>query len=297
MDAKTTDAWESPHHYEYEVKPVTPASRRSFFRFRGLPSDRPLVNVLLFFATLLSTYVTNGIWYSLAILSILTAHEMGHYLMCRKYGVPATLPFFIPFPILNPFGTMGAIIQMKGIIPHRRALFDIGAAGPLSGLVLTLPAIFIGLKLSHLVPLAEIGDTGISLGESLLFKAFSYLVIGPVPNGYDVMLHPVAYAGWAGLFVTALNLLPIGQLDGGHIIYAMLGKKSKIVTMIFLAAMVVLTYWYSGWFLLVLLLLLFGRQHPAPWEDYTPLDRRRKILGVLIMMLFVFSFTPMPFKI
>lgn len=282
---------------EYRYYEPPPPPRRRFLQWRGLPPDRPIVNLILFLATLASTWVTNGIWYSLAILCILTAHEMGHYLMCRKYGVPATLPFFIPFPFANPFGTMGAIIQMKGIIPNRKALFDIGAAGPLAGLAFTIPAILIGMSLSQIVPLHSLSETGITLGESLLFKGLSRLVIGPVAHGYDVLLHPVAYAGWAGLFVTALNLLPIGQLDGGHVVYSMLGAKSRIVTWVFLIFMIGLTYLYNGWGLLVLLLIVFGRRHPSPWDDYTPLDRKRKILGIFIMIIFILSFTPMPFKI
>lgn len=282
---------------EYRYYEPSPPPRRRFLPWRGLPQDRPIINVILFFATLASTWLTNGLWYSLAILSILTAHEMGHYVMCRRYGVAATLPFFIPFPFANPFGTMGAIIQMKGVIPHRTALFDIGAAGPLAGLVLTIPAIVIGMSMSQVVPLTHLSDSGISLGESLLFKALSRLVIGPVAEGYDVVLHPIGYAGWAGLFVTALNLLPIGQLDGGHVVYSMLGSKSRYVTWVFLLFMIGLSFWYNGWGLLVLLLILFGRRHPMPADDWTPLDRNRKILGVVIMIIFALAFTPMPFKI
>ncbi len=295
MEQRTTDYYQPPPTTQ-DAAFSAPRKRR-WFHFRGLPTDRPVINVILFLATLLSTYVTNGLWYSVAILSILLAHEMGHYMMCRRYGVPATLPFFIPFPLLNPFGTMGAVIQMKGVIPSRQALFDIGAAGPLAGLVVTLPAVFLGLEWSTVVPVSTLADSGMTLGESVLFKALTFLTLGPVPEGYDVMLHPVAYAGWAGLFVTALNLLPIGQLDGGHIVYAMLGPKSRIVTLIFIGAMVVLTFFYSGWALLVVLLILLGRRHPTPWDDWTPLDKRRKLLGVVVMILFVLSFTPMPFKI
>ncbi|HPI74367.1 MAG TPA: site-2 protease family protein [bacterium] len=295
MEQRTTDYYQ-PHPYAEDAAFSAPRKRR-WFHFRGLPTDRPVGNILLFLATLISTYLTNGLWYSVAILSILLAHEMGHYLMCRRYGVPATLPFFIPFPLANPFGTMGAVIQMKGVIPSRQALFDIGAAGPLAGLVVTLPVVFWGLEWSAIVPVSSLADSGMTLGESVLFKALTFLTIGPVPDGYDVMLHPVAYAGWAGLFVTALNLLPIGQLDGGHIVYAMLGPKSRIVTMIFIGAMVVLTFFYTGWALLVALLILLGRRHPSPWDDWTPLDKRRKLLGIVVMILFVLSFTPMPFKI
>jgi membrane-associated protease RseP (regulator of RpoE activity) len=282
-----------PEQQPYYTIPEQP--KRQVFRFGGLPQNRPYINVLLLLATILSTYVTNGIWYSVAIITILLAHEMGHYLMCRRYGVPATLPFFIPFPLANPFGTMGAIIQMKGIIPSRRALFDIGVAGPLAGLLFAVPAIIIGLKFSQVVAVSDIGKSGMQLGESLLFKALSHWIVGPVPEGSDLLLDPVAYAGWAGLFVTSLNLLPIGQLDGGHIIYSILGARSRIVTHIFLAALGLLSIYYNGWALLFVLLALFGRRHPSPWDDWTPLDRRRKILGCIVMVLFVLSFTPTPF--
>jgi membrane-associated protease RseP (regulator of RpoE activity) len=290
MSEQYTNEPEQQSYYTFPEQP-----KRRFFRFRGLPQNRPYINVILLIATILSTALTNGMWYSVAIITILLAHEMGHYLMCRRYGVPATLPFFIPFPKYNPFGTMGAIIQMKGIIPSRRALFDIGVAGPLAGLAFAVPAIIIGLKLSNIVAVSEIGKSGMQLGESLLFKALSRWVVGPVPDGSDLVLDPVAYAGWAGLFVTSLNLLPIGQLDGGHIIYSILGAKSRIVTLVFLISLGLLSIYYNGWALLFILLALLGRRHPSPWDDWTPLDRGRKILGWIVMVLFVLSFTPTPF--
>ncbi|MBN2355341.1 site-2 protease family protein [candidate division KSB1 bacterium] len=274
-----------------------PTEERPVYQKWGLPQRRPYINIILFILTILSTYVTGGLWYSASIITILLCHEMGHFIMCRLYKVPATLPFFIPFPFANPFGTMGAVIQMKGGIPSRKALFDIGAGGPLAGLVVTLPIIFIGLSLSDVVISTPSEQTGLILGESLLFKALAYATKGPLQQNQDIMLHPVAYAGWAGLFVTALNLLPIGQLDGGHVMYSLFGEKSRYITYGFLLVLGIMAIFYPGWALLFALLVFFGRRHPAPWDDYTPIDRKRRILGYIIFIIFIISFTPEPFKL
>jgi len=283
---------------DYQHYPYTQPSKRRFrLRLFGLPHDKPYINVILFVLTIFSTYVTAGFWYALPVIAILLAHEMGHYLMCRRYGVTATLPFFIPFPLANPFGTMGAVIQMKGIMPNRKALFDIGAAGPIAGLVLTIPTVYFGISHSQIITTAQMPEASLSLGESLLFKFLSYLAVGRLDDGQDILLHPAAYAGWAGLFVTAMNLLPLGQLDGGHILYSIFGRSSGPVNYAFLGALGVLTIIYPGWALLFALLLIFGRKHPAPLDDVTPLDVKRKILGAFILLFFILSFTPMPFKL
>jgi membrane-associated protease RseP (regulator of RpoE activity) len=270
---------------------------KNTIKWQRLFPDQPTVNILLFVLTAISTYVTGGLWYAVAIMSILLFHEMGHYFMCRKYAVPATLPFFIPFPILNPFGTMGAIIRMQGFIPNRRALFDIGAAGPLAGFILCLPAIYWGMLHSKVISITQANQIGFLLGDSLLFRFFSHITIGHLPEGYDVMLHPLAYAGWAGLFVTSLNLLPIGQLDGGHIVYSIFGKNSKKINLVFLGALGGLVIINPGWVLLFALLLMFGRKHPPALDDLTPLDIRRKLLGIIIFLIFLLCFTPVPFKL
>jgi membrane-associated protease RseP (regulator of RpoE activity) len=266
-------------------------------KWRRLFPNRPILNIILFMLTFVSTYLTGGIWYSIAIMSILLFHEMGHYFMCRKYAVPATLPFFIPFPVLNPFGTLGAIIRMRGFIPNRRALFDIGAAGPLAGFIICLPAIYWGMLHSRVIPLSQAHQIGLSLGDSLIFRFFSFVTIGRLAEGYDVMLHPLAYAGWAGLFVTSLNLLPIGQLDGGHIVYSIFGKNSKKINFVFLGALGGLVIINPGWILLFALLLLLGRNHPPAMDDITPIDKKRKLLGILIFLIFLLCFTPVPFKL
>ena len=258
----------------------------------------PLINVLLFILTIFSTWLVNGIWYSISIVTILLAHEMGHYLMCRKYHIRATLPFFIPFPfpLLNPFGTMGAVIKIEERIPNRKALFDVGIAGPLAGLAFTIPALIIGLKLSTIVVETEISSTSLYLGESFIFSQLSQLIIGNLPEGYDVALHPMAFAGWAGLFVTALNLLPLGQLDGGHIIYAIFGQDStKIYKFVLGVFIVICAVWYPGWLMLIILLIWFGFRHPPPRDDFTPIDNKRRMLGYITFVIFLISFTPVPF--
>jgi membrane-associated protease RseP (regulator of RpoE activity) len=274
---------------------ATPAKRR-FRLLRPLPHNKPHINIILFVLTIGSTYLLGGPWYCLAVMSILLSHEMGHYLMCRKYKVRATLPFFIPLPYANPFGTMGAVIQMKSPIPSRKALFDIGTAGPLAGLVLTLPAIYFGVQHSEVVETSKIAGSTMILGESLLFKYVTKLAIGPIPEGYDISLHALAYAGWAGLFVTALNLLPVGQLDGGHVMYALFGSNAKHVFTLSLIGFGVCTFFFPGWVLLFALLLFFGYKHPPPVDDFTPLDNGRKFIGAVIFLLFIISFTPIPFK-
>lgn len=255
------------------------------------------VHVLLFIATFLTTYYVNGIWYSVTIMTILLSHELGHFFMCRKYHVEATMPYFLPLPF-PPFGTFGAVIKMKGHIPNKRALFDIGAAGPMMGLFFAIPAIIIGLNLSDVRPVPSDTTQYLGLGEPILFSFIAKLIFGTLPDGIDIYLHPVAFAGWAGLFVTALNLLPIGQLDGGHIVYALLGKKSKIVYRIgiFIFCVIAILL-YPGWMVFAVLLLLFGFRHPAPMDEAVQLDPKRRILGVILFIVFLLSFTPVPLKL
>lgn len=264
-----------------------------------IKGNKPFVHLLLLLLTVLTTYGVNGeIMYSLSIVSILLAHEMGHYLMCRKYGIKATLPYFIPVPLM-PFGTMGAFIKIKERIPNKRALFDVAVAGPLAGITLTIPILIIGLKYSYFVPINEISrGTTLSLGESFLFSQLAKIVIGPVPEGYDTLLHPMAFAGWAGLFVTALNLLPIGQLDGGHVIYAIFGHRSRLINKIAMISFIIISaIWYPGWLLLIVLLLWIGIHHPPSDNDYIPLDSKRVLVGYATIFIFLISFIPIPFRI
>ncbi len=262
---------------------------------------RTWVHVLLFLLTCVSTFfVASGegwiraLMYSGGLMLILLFHEMGHYLTAKKNGVEATLPYFIPLP-LPPFGTMGAVIKMGGRIPNRRALFDVGAAGPLAGLVVLVPVIILGLKLSKIVDTASLGKDTVSLGDSLLFSLLSQLTRGHLPPGKDLLLHPLAFAGWAGLFVTALNLLPVGQLDGGHIVYALFRGKSRWVYAAFYGLFVVIClFFYFAWFLMAVILFLI-RKHPPTLDDDLPLDVKRKALGLFVLLVFALSFTPVPF--
>ena len=278
---------------------------RHAFRANGVslppPKRKVSIHVLLFVLTLFSTYFValgdgpvGALWYSLGIIAILLTHEMGHYLMAKKHGVPATLPYFIPLP-LPPFGTMGAVIKMEGRIPDRRALFDVGVAGPLAGLIMIIPAILIGLRFSRVVALSSLGAGTLSLGDSLLFSLLARISVGALPPGQDVVLHPLAFAGWVGLLVTAMNLLPIGQLDGGHMMYALFWKKSRMVSNFFYGVFLfICLFYYVGWLLLVVVLTII-RRHPPTLDDDLPLDRKRQIIGVLTLILFVTAFTPVPF--
>jgi membrane-associated protease RseP (regulator of RpoE activity) len=255
------------------------------------------VALLLFLATAITTTLAHGPLYSAAILAILGAHEMGHYLMCRRHGVDATYPIFLPFfPVAFGPGTLGAVIRIRSRFPDRRALFDIGAAGPLAGLAVALPVTLIGVALSGYATAAPPNPAWPSLGRSLLFEGFIALVQGPRPAGQYFFLHPLAIAGWFGLFVTGLNLLPIGQLDGGHVVYALLGRSAaRRVTLLGLGGFAAVTLLvYNYWFLFLALVATIGRRHPPTIDDDTPLDRGRVALAVLTLAFFVVTFVPVP---
>lgn len=239
--------------------------------------------------------LVDGVWYSASLLLILGFHELGHYVTARVYGVHVSLPFFVPLP-LSPMGTMGAIIRMRSPIPNRKVLFDIGIAGPLLGLVVALPVLVMGLVLSPVKPVAGLVYQE---GNSLAYLLLKWVIKGPIPDGSDVMLHPMALAGWLGLFVTALNLMPLSQLDGGHIAYAVLGRGFRKAVWPFIGAMVVLflvSRW-PGWLLWVVLAGALGLKHPPPLDDLTPLDRPRRRLALVALALLVLLLTPLPFAV
>jgi membrane-associated protease RseP (regulator of RpoE activity) len=254
------------------------------------------LHILLFLMTIASTILVGGFLYSLAIMTILLCHELGHYLMSRRYGIPSTLPFFIPLPV-PPFGTFGAVIKMKGVIVNRNALFDVGVAGPLCGFVVALPFIVAGIMMSTVTPLAGIPAASyMELGDPLLFRILGTLLVGDIPEGHDLVLHPFAYAGWVGLFVTSLNLLPVGQLDGGHVVYAVFGEKSKwVYRAVILGLGVLAALTNIGWLTLVILLLIFGMRHPRPFDDATEVNGTRKKIAILVLAIFILSFIPSPF--
>ncbi len=257
----------------------------------------PWVHIVLFVLTVASTLLVQGPWYAIALITILLAHEMGHYVISRRYGVRASLPYFLPMPI-SPIGTLGAVIRMEARIPNRTVLFDIGIAGPLAGLVFTIPAILIGLHLSDVVTTANPIPNSMPLGESFLFAILSRLVKGDLGPGQDVLLHPVAFAGWVGLLVTALNLLPVSQLDGGHILYGLLGQRSGRVALAVYAAFLAMTVIkFHNWIPFAVLIFLFRPVHPPTVDSHTPISRGRRILAIASFLLFLVSFTPAPFKL
>ena len=230
--------------------------------------------------------------YAAVLIAILLAHEMGHYLTCRYYRIDATLPFFIPAPTL--IGTMGAFIKIKSPITRKHQLFDIGAAGPLAGFVLALPAIFYGISLSKIVP-ALPSEGSILFGDSLLVKQAVVLFLKDIPVGYDIVVHPIAFAGWVGILVTALNLFPIGQLDGGHILYAFLGRKSrKLAPWILIAFIVMGIFFWVGWFVWAILITFLGFKHPPVLDEGSQMSQGRIILGIAIIIIFIISFIPEP---
>jgi len=238
--------------------------------------------------------ISLSVLYSAVLITILLGHELGHYLTCRRYRIDATLPYFIPAPTL--IGTLGAFIKIKSPITRKQQLFDIGAAGPLAGFVLALPALFIGLSLSKVVP-ALPRDESLVFGEPLLLKIITGLLFKNIPPGSDILLHPVAFAGWVGILVTAFNLFPVGQLDGGHIFFALVGRKAVHLAKLFLGVFVVMgVFFWVGWFVWALLILLLGLKHPPVFDEHVPLSPGRKAVGVLIVVIFILSFIPDPVR-
>lgn len=240
-----------------------------------------------------------GLWYSAPVLLILGAHELGHYIACRIHDVDASLPFFIPAP-LPLTGTFGAVIRIREAFPSKRALFDIGVAGPIAGFVMLVPLLFWGVGLSHVMVIPENVDDLIYFGEPLLYRLAASMHFGSIPEGYDVTLHPLAFAAWLGMLATALNLLPFGQLDGGHVVYALV--KRRIHTAHFSVATLltaaVLTLYSSSWISMLVLMsimaLVFGIQHPRVIDEDEPLDARRRLVAALALLIFIVCFTPVP---
>jgi membrane-associated protease RseP (regulator of RpoE activity) len=259
--------------------------------------DREWLHALLFVLTIASTTLNGGWAYSATILAILGCHELGHYIACRHYDVDASLPFFLPFPIAIT-GTAGAFIRIREPIPYKRWLFDIGIAGPIAGFVVAIPTLFLGIALSHFEPLGNV--RGEFLGEPLLLKFFTWIIWGHVPDSVALVLHPVGFAAWFGLLATAMNLFPIGQLDGGHISYTVFGKASTYVTIATIGAAIFLSYKSATWIVWTLvvtgMLFAFGVAHPRVLDEDVPLDRGRKVLAVVALVIFVLCFTPVPLE-
>jgi len=241
-----------------------------------------------------------GFTYSLPILIILGCHEFGHYFYCRKHNVDATLPYFLPAPPILLTGTFGAVIRIREAFPTKRALFDIGVAGPIAGFLALIPFLYWGITLStvtHMDPNADV----IYFGEPLLYKAFAYLHFGPLPAGKDVVLHPMAFAAWFGMLATAMNLLPFGQLDGGHISYAVLGRRSWIVSRATLVTTILLAVfkswsWLSMAIIMLAMAIFLGVGHPPLADDHEPLDDTRRLIAFGALVIFVLCFTPVPIQ-
>lgn len=290
--------------------------------FRG----KGWVNLLLFILTILSTYFVGFLWainylfsdrklhevseildlsiflepslmrlsliYSVALLSILLGHELGHYLTCRRYGIQATLPYFIPAPTL--IGTLGALIKIKSPFTRKEELFDVGANGPLVGFLLSVPALYIGLLHSRMIP-ALPRESSIFFGEPLLLKVFVWGIFGNTAQNQDLILHPLAVAGWVGLLVTSFNLIPVGQLDGGHILYALFGEKTRKLAVGIVIILVILgIFYWAGWLIWALLIGLIGLKHPAILDEGQQFSRKRKVLSLAVALIFIFSFIPAP---
>lgn len=266
--------------------------------------------------------ILTGWPFALALLGILLAHEFGHYLVSRYHKTPATLPYFIPLPF-SPLGTMGAAILMKGVPKNKRILFDIGVAGPLAGMVIAVPVLLLGLSLSQL-GVVEVSSSSFIEGNSLVYLLAKYALFGrllpepatfgglspalywlryfftgqPAPiGGTDVFIHPVAFAGWAGLLVTAMNLIPAGTLDGGHVVYALFGERARKAFPYLIGLLVFLGFSWNGWWLWAALLFWLGRVNAQTLDQITPLDRSRKLMAVFVILLFLLVFTPVPFSL
>jgi len=259
--------------------------------------DRRWLHGLLFLLTIGSTVLVGGWAYSVTILAILGCHELGHYVACRYYDVDASLPFFLPVPITLT-GTLGAFIRIREPIPYKRWLFDIGIAGPIAGFVVAVPALFIGIALSRVAPIRA--EDGLFLGEPLLLKLAAWIFWGSLPDTQTLVLHPVAFAAWFGLLATALNLFPVGQLDGGHISYAVLGRRSTYVTVAMIGVAIVLSYESASWIvwtvMITAMLFAFGVRHPPVIDEDAPLDNTRKALAVAALVIFALCFTPAPIQ-
>ena len=254
----------------------------------GIPLER--LDLLIAVLGKSPSLIVLGLTFSIPLLSILSVHELAHYTAARWHGVAVTPPYFIPAPSF--IGTFGAFIKIKSPVPHRNALMDIGASGPIAGAVVAIPVLFVGLGLSVMKPSS--GTVGIPLGESLMYRVAQYVVFGDVPKGFDVVLHPVAFAGWIGLLVTALNLLPSGQLDGGHIAYALFGAGYAKVARAVPYILIPMGFLWGGWVIWAVMLFFLGTRHPAPVFDDIPLSRGRRLVGLVAGILFLLCFTPSP---
>lgn len=235
-----------------------------------------------------------GLAFAIPALTILLAHEMGHYIACRRYGIPCTLPYFLPVPI--NFGTFGAFIRIKAPIRSKQELFDVGIAGPIAGFVTLIPFLLYGVARSQPAHLTPGGGNLLLPGRCLAIELATRLFHGRLGEGMVLNLHPVAMAAWLGLLATAINLLPLGQLDGGHILYAAAGPGQRRIALPLWLLLGVMGFFWVGWILWCVIVMLIGLYHPPVWDESTPLDWRRRGLAWLALAMFILSFIPVPLR-
>ncbi|HCK99079.1 MAG TPA: hypothetical protein DHW42_03110 [Candidatus Marinimicrobia bacterium] len=295
----------------YKIQHRQENSRDIFtIRFQPGVGNIPRINLVLFIATIFTTLlagsmmagvnplqnpvlIIRGIPFSVTLMLILGVHELGHFLMARKHKVDATLPYFIPAPTI--IGTFGAFIKMRSPVRKRRALVEIGAAGPIAGFLVAVPALFIGLALSRIT--TDSGEIGLKLGESILMKIATRIMVPDLTDNMDIILHPVGFAAWIGILVTMLNLLPIGQLDGGHIAYALLGKWYKKIAWGSLGVIIFLSIFSINWLVWAVLVYFLTRmKHPPIMDEYEPVTQYEKMIGIIALIIFILTFIPVPFQ-
>lgn len=273
----------------------------------------PYLHIVLFIATFLTTLTAGalqkginiikepgrlieGLPFAATLMSILLCHELAHYIASRKHHTKATLPYFIPAPSI--IGTFGAFIKMESPIITRKALIDIGASGPIAGFIISVAACIVGLAMSETIVSEQKEGVGIALGSSVLFTFLSKFVIGSVPDNYDILLHPVAFAGWIGLFITSLNLIPIGQLDGGHIVFAVFGERHRYISIVLVGTLGIFGFlFWEGWLIWAVLMIILGTRHPPILYWEVPLDPKRKLISITAFIIFAITFIPSPFTL
>jgi len=275
---------EFPHIFPRS--PLPPPDRRSWVVF-----------FVLLTGTIFTTFLAGGWLFSISLILILGAHEFGHYWASRRNHVRVSLPYFIPAPPVFIAGTFGAFIQIKEPIPDRRVLMEIGAAGPIAGFIVAVPALILGLFLSTTTLSNAV--YGIAFGSSIIMNILSQLILGvtPLSTDVDIQLHPIAFAGWIGLFVTALNLIPIGQLDGGHIFYALFKGRHRFWSFLFYLALFPLGFLWPGWWFWSVLIIVAGFQQAPLSNPHVTLERKHRVLGYIAIIIFVLTFIPTPFKV
>jgi len=291
------------------------ARERAFARPRF-----PWLNLILFVSTIISTLTAGAYWaggpwsedpmaimerpldfllagvpFSLSLLAILLFHEFGHYIAARRQGVDVSLPYFIPAPIFSPFGTLGALIISKSPFINRKQLLDVGAAGPLAGLLAAIIVLFIGIHQSSIEPITQNSEV-MYIGESLLFKFITYMVKGPIPETGGLYLSSTALAGWVGTLVTMFNLLPLGQLDGGRIVYALFGHWQKTISKLAILGLAAMSFFWTGWVLWMFIGFFLKASHPPTILDEVPLNRGRILIGILSIAAFIICFIPVPVR-